>query len=277
MPGYVYCPQLWIMLTAHGPPGDGSDAAPPTQPWSAPTASWRRTFPGEPRQLGELRRWIASLLPPRPPRDDVTSVADELASNAIRHTRSGNDGGQFTVEITRHGPLVRVTVTDDGAPSGPRLVDDPDSEHGRGLVVVNALAVRAGVHGDRQGRRVWADIGWDASSPARPVPAPSRGTGTSDVAAIRDGEAALGRQFAGIPAWYGRATHAWWALTGTGLVTASDRRGVSRTAQPPPRNQARLRPAGPPPAAAVKLTGAPSKHRPTTLQRRSRHDSDDPA
>jgi serine/threonine-protein kinase RsbW len=204
-------------------PGDGSDAAPPTQPWSAPTGSWRRTFPGEPRQLGELRRWIASLLPPRPPRDNVTSVADELASNAIRHTRSGNDGGQFTVEITRHGLLVRVTVTDDGAPSRPQLVDDPDSEHGRGLVVVNALAVRAGVHGDRQGRRVWADIGWDASSPASAMPAPSPAPTPArlDVAAIRDGQAALGRQFAGIPAWYGRATHAWWALTGAGLVTAS--------------------------------------------------------
>jgi hypothetical protein len=185
-------------------------------------ASWRRTFPGEPRQLGELRGWIASLLPPRPPRDDVTSVADELASNAIRHTRSGNDGGLFTVEITRHGPLVRVTVTDEGAPHGPALVDDPDSEHGRGLVVVNALAVRAGVHGDCHGRRVWADIGWDAVSPApamsapSPAPAPAR----LDDAPIRDGEAALGHRFANLPTWYGRATHAWWALTETGLVSA---------------------------------------------------------
>lgn len=206
---------------AYGPsgePGRGKDAAPPSQPWLTPTASWRRTFPGEPRQLGELRRWIASLLPPQPPRDDVIAVADELASNAIRHTRSGNDYGQFTVEITRHGPLMRVTVADDGAPDGPLLADDPQGEDGRGLVVVNALAVRAGVRGDHAGRRVWADIGWDATNPAPGMPALS--PGRLDDAAIRGGEAALGRRFSGVPAWYGRATHAWWALTEAGLVTA---------------------------------------------------------
>jgi anti-sigma regulatory factor (Ser/Thr protein kinase) len=87
--------------------------------------SWRRTFPGEPRQLGKVRGWIASLLPPLPPRDDVTLVADELASNAICYTRSGQ-GGVFSVEITRHGRLVRVMVTDGGAPR--RL---PGSRSGR--------------------------------------------------------------------------------------------------------------------------------------------------
>jgi two-component sensor histidine kinase len=125
-------------------------------------------------------------------------VADELASNAIRHTRSGQ-GGQFTVEITRHGPLVRVTVTGDGAPHEPRLIDDPQSERGRGLVVVNALAVRVGVHGDRRGRRVWADIGWDASSPIPNMPMPA--AAQADDATMRDDEAVLARRFASIPAW----------------------------------------------------------------------------
>ena len=31
---------------------------------------WRRAFPGEERQLSLLRRWIASLLPECPARDD---------------------------------------------------------------------------------------------------------------------------------------------------------------------------------------------------------------
>jgi hypothetical protein len=179
--------------------------------------SWRRTFPGEPRQLGELRRWIASVLPPRPSPDDVTSVADELASNAICHTRSGQ-GGEFTVEITRQGRLVRVMVTDGGASGGPRLVDKPDGEGGRGLVVVNALTVRAGVDGDHHGRAVWADIDWAGDEATAAVPVLP--VAQTDHAAVRDAEAALAHRFANIPTWYGRATYAWWALTRTGLVTA---------------------------------------------------------
>jgi len=40
-------------------------------------------FPGEERQLAVLRRWLATLLPACPARDDVILVATELASNAI--------------------------------------------------------------------------------------------------------------------------------------------------------------------------------------------------
>jgi serine/threonine-protein kinase RsbW len=203
---------------AHGPSGSpGGDAVGSlAQPRLAPMESWQRTFPGEPQQLRELRRWIASMLPPRSSRDDVTSVADELASNAICHTRSGL-GGEFTVKITRHGRPVRVTVTDGGAPGGPRLVDNLDGEGGRGLVVVNALAVRAGVDGNHHGRAVWADIDWadDDATAAVPVLPGAQ----ADHAAVRD-EAALAHRFADIPTWYGRATYAWWALTRTGLVTA---------------------------------------------------------
>jgi histidine kinase-like protein len=200
-----------------GPPRRDNDAAPSAQARLAPAANWRRTFPGEPQQLVELRRWIASVLPPRSARDDLTSVADELASNAIRHTRSGQDG-EFTIEITRYGTLVRVTVADDGAPDGPRLIDNPDGEGGRGLVVVNALALRAGVHGDHHGRVVWADIDWAAADAATSTPVLP--AAPADQAAIQDAETALARRFADVPTWYGRATHAWWALTTTGLATA---------------------------------------------------------
>jgi hypothetical protein len=44
---------------------------------------WRRLFPGEERQLGMLRQWLKTLLPGIPARDDVLSIATELASNAI--------------------------------------------------------------------------------------------------------------------------------------------------------------------------------------------------
>lgn len=128
--------------------------APPR--WS-PNLRWRRVFPGEEHQPRVLRRWLASLLPECPARDDVTCVASELGANAIRHTASGR-GGWFAAEITWYGTMVRVAVADAGAPSGPCLVDDPGSENGRGLIVVRGLSVGSGVCGDHRGRLVWADI-----------------------------------------------------------------------------------------------------------------------
>src|SRR6266699_500533 len=40
-------------------------------------------FPGEVCQLRAVRRWLESLLPVCPPRDDVMCVATELGTNAI--------------------------------------------------------------------------------------------------------------------------------------------------------------------------------------------------
>lgn len=55
---------------------------------------------------------------------------------------------------------MRVTVADGGAQTGPRLIDDPAAEHGRGLQLVHGLALRTGVIGNRHGRLVWAEIAW---------------------------------------------------------------------------------------------------------------------
>ena len=139
---------------------------------------WRKVFRGEERQLGTMRRWLASLLPAVPARDDVILVATELASNAICHTASGR-GGRFTVEITWWQSVVRVGVTDCGGPEQPQVVDDPASERGRGLLLVTGLSLRTGACGNHQGRLVWADVRWDGPPPAAgavmPRTAPARG------------------------------------------------------------------------------------------------------
>jgi serine/threonine-protein kinase RsbW len=181
-----------------------------------PGTRWRRLFPGEERQLGAMRRWLRALLPDDPTRDDLACVATELASNAIRHTASGR-GGLFLVEITWHESIVRIIVADRGGPTEPRVIDEPAVDHGRGLLLVRGLSVRAGVCGDQRGRLVWADLLWDGASAEHRL-APD----SFYEAAIRDGEAALARRFSGVPAWFGRSTLNWWALAGPdGLVTAS--------------------------------------------------------
>jgi histidine kinase-like protein len=148
---------------------------------------WRQLFPGEERQLGVLRRWLAALLPDCAARDDVVSVAVELATNAVKFTASGH-GGWFAVELTWSGRVVRVAVVDGGAPAAPHLVDDPTGEHGRGLLMVRALSARTGVCGDGRGRLVWAEIAWSGEGAAQPGMFP-----TGYEAAMGRGQAALAR------------------------------------------------------------------------------------
>jgi Histidine kinase-like ATPase domain len=197
----------------NSPGPDANRAAPPPL---AEVWRWRRVFRGDRQELSALRRWLSSLLPECPARDDVLSVATELGSNAIRHTASGREGGWFAVEITWHPAAVLIAVADGGAPAEPHVIDDPLGEGGRGLLLVRELSACTGVAGDARGRLVWAQVRWeDPSGPARQ---PAR---DPYEAAVRDGEAALARRFAGVPAWFGRSTLQWWALPDSGgLVSA---------------------------------------------------------
>lgn len=184
----------------------------------APALRWRRAFPGDPAQMGALRRWLEQLLPPCPSRDDVASVAVELCTNAVRHTASGQ--GRFAVEVTWTVQTVRVAVFDNGAPDGPRVIEDPLREDGRGLLMVNTLSARRGVTGDARGRVVWADILWAGQGvPGQPE------FPDGFLSAIRDAEADLARRYPGVLVWFGSETWQWWALPSRrgpgGLVAAS--------------------------------------------------------
>ena len=53
---------------------------------------WRREFDGRADQVRHVRVFAAQLLAGFPSLDDVLLVLDELAVNAVRHTRSGRAG-----------------------------------------------------------------------------------------------------------------------------------------------------------------------------------------
>lgn len=138
---------------------------PPRLASSAPTRRWHRSFAGRGAELRRVRRWLDGLLPAGTAREDVVTIAIELATNAVRHTATGR-GGRFTVEVIwrDHPSVLRISVTDDGAPQGPRWPAGscPVGESGIGLYLVCALASRTGEYGDARGRQVWAEVPWDA-------------------------------------------------------------------------------------------------------------------
>ena len=171
-----------------------------------PPLRWRRVFPGREAEIRELRHWLVALLPETRYRDDVITVGVELATNALKWTASGQ-GGCFTAEITWNGRLVQVAVADGGAPTEPHVIDDPMSDHGRGLLMVRALSAGVGVCGDQRGRLVWAEILCTGEGEVEPGSFPA-----GLEAAIRDDHAALVQRFANVPIWFGNSTLQWWAL-----------------------------------------------------------------
>ncbi|GAA1750299.1 ATP-binding protein [Streptomonospora arabica] len=109
------------------------------------------SFPGRPENVADARNWLDDLLHrrtagDRPVPDDTRATAvlllSELATNALRHTRSG-DGGGYNVRLSLAVGALRVEVEDDG-PLGARVprqrTASPDEESGRGLALVAAFA-----------------------------------------------------------------------------------------------------------------------------------------
>jgi two-component sensor histidine kinase len=115
---------------------------------------------GEDRSVASGRRFVRDMLGRRHPAVDKVSLGvSELATNAIKHTPSG-DGGEIKIRLTVAGPLVRAEVTNDGStmPAKPRTHHDPDAEDGRGILIVEALAESWGVTEHAGATTVWAEF-----------------------------------------------------------------------------------------------------------------------
>ncbi|EHN74796.1 ATP-binding protein [Streptomyces coelicoflavus] len=86
-------------------------------------------------------------------REAAVLIVSELATNAVRHGRS-----DLTVALALAGDILRIDVTDHGAPSAPPRPAAP-GECGRGLDIVGCLADRTETVRHPWGRRVSAEIG----------------------------------------------------------------------------------------------------------------------
>jgi anti-sigma regulatory factor (Ser/Thr protein kinase) len=131
-------------------------------PIPADTMSWRRSFAGLPEEARNVRKFIDFLVSDCPQADEVVQSSDELFNNAIEHTRCRQPGGLVLVEVRRWaGQCVAISITDQGGPDSPRpnLIEDGESEHGRGLRTVAATATSWGWYGNSSGRTVTAVFG----------------------------------------------------------------------------------------------------------------------
>jgi len=123
----------------------------------------RRVFPGRPEQVAHARRFVARALAGCSVTGEAILCVSELATNALLHTASGNEG-EFEVIVQQGRSWIRIAVTDEGSSTTPTpRALDATSEDGRGVGLVALIAERWGQRGNEHGRTVWFELRWDAS------------------------------------------------------------------------------------------------------------------
>jgi len=132
------------------------------QPVTAPVEI-SATYPGIPGSVAAVRRFVRKTLADCPRLDDLELIASELATNAIRHTPSGHHSGTFTITVRHQPGAAYMEVADLGARPWrwtPRTRGHL-AAHGRGLLIVTALADQVG-HRTSRGRHqiTWARLTW---------------------------------------------------------------------------------------------------------------------
>ncbi|GLZ15889.1 hypothetical protein Acsp04_61240 [Actinomadura sp. NBRC 104425] len=138
--------------------------------WGADPLRWRRVYAGRTDQVTAARLFAMALFAGTGREDDVGVVVAELASNAVLHTRSGEPGGWFGLEVT-FADVAYIGITDLGGGCVPLFRSKKRGcelkEGGRGLQVVAELAISYGIHGSVElGHTVWADISFRSQDQA---------------------------------------------------------------------------------------------------------------
>jgi len=112
------------------------------------------TFEPEASSAAYVRRFVARTLSAWDvDGDDVSVVANELATNAILHGRT-----LFSVRLDLDGDRCRVEIVDRN-PRMPVLgATCSDATSGHGLGLVDALSARWGAEARADGKAVWCEL-----------------------------------------------------------------------------------------------------------------------
>ncbi|GAB2804619.1 hypothetical protein GCM10027073_41700 [Streptomyces chlorus] len=164
------------MLTGTTTPGEGprrTATAAPLDGTAHEPQSWAGQFVSSPRGAQLARRLAVRRMEDwgHPPESDascaVALVVGELAANAVQHGRAPGRDFRLRLALDAAAGLMRIEVTD--AASAKRLPSTPptscpEGESGRGLLLVDTLALRWGSTPRRPvGKTVWAEVPVGAS------------------------------------------------------------------------------------------------------------------
>lgn len=129
--------------------------------------SLSRTLPGVPSSVREARAELRGFLGESTRLDDALLVLAELATNAVLHSPSGEQDGQFEIrfelddgqlriEVTHHGDVATVVLppADEAFAPGEHPAF-PYGESGRGLHLVDVLADKWGFESGPDGGVLW--------------------------------------------------------------------------------------------------------------------------
>ncbi|GAA2726507.1 ATP-binding protein [Actinocorallia aurantiaca] len=114
-------------------------------------------FGGEDSAVPAARRYARGLLDGEGvDAGEAQLIVSELVTNAVAH---GGEGG-FRLTVSVGDDVVRIEVADSGVVGKePQVREAADEdEEGRGLLIVDALTRRWGVHEDGDGTVVWAEL-----------------------------------------------------------------------------------------------------------------------
>lgn len=120
-------------------------------------------FAADLESVASARAWLVDQLrhlAPSPLVDDAQLCLSELASNAVNHS-----GSAFDVEVAELADRVRITVSDASDDQPVVRSADPRHRTGRGLAIVEAVAMRWGVTARTpSGKSVWCELALPGST-----------------------------------------------------------------------------------------------------------------
>lgn len=127
---------------------------------------WDLAFTAEPAEVAALRRVMRlhlGIWGLHDVTDSAQLCVSELVSNVITHVGHGTPA---TLAVSMSGTHLRIEVHDPDSRALPTLVEaDCDSEAGRGMVLVNAVADRWGVQLCPDRKVTWCELATGLTSP----------------------------------------------------------------------------------------------------------------